>query len=110
MVHVMAAPTRNIPLAHTSFDAEDVVVATPNTSKLCDPATITSPPVLTVIKNADELVAGLVENRNVAPPSNDTGTIDGDADDDTEKSEASAIVGPAKSETEMVHDIAVPTR
>jgi len=57
-----------------------------------------------------ELTIGTAENVNVAPPFDVVREIEEELDDDTEKSDARPVLAPVKSETEMVQEIAAPTR
>ena len=53
---------------------------------------------------------GTVENVNVDPPFDDTGVIEAELVEETEKSEAKPVEAPLASETLTVQDIATPVR
>ncbi len=67
-------------------------------------------PTLAVTTNDDALVNGVAENVNVVPPFKDAIDIDAELLDETEKSEATAEVGPAAFETLITQAIGIPTR
>jgi len=46
----------------------------------------------------------------VEPPFEVVGIMDGELEEETEKSETRAVVAPETPETEMVHEIAPPSR
>ena len=60
--------------------------------------------------NDAELVRGVVENVNELPPFTVLGEMDGEAGEETVKSEAKQMIGPEASNGEIVQPIAVPTR
>ena len=108
MVHVIAVPTRSGDAAtHANVLA---VVGFPNATKLSDPPEIETPPTLTAMAKAVVMLAGVVENVNVAPPSDVVGVIDPVAVVVTAKSEATPVVAAPLLETVMVHEIKVPMR
>ena len=88
----------------------DAVVGLPYTRYVGVPPEMLTPPTFTVMPNIVLFTAGTVENVNIGPPFDATGTIDADAVDDTLKSDAMPVEAPALVDTLMVQLIAPPTR
>ncbi len=90
--------------------SRDEVVGFPKTTNERLPPTIVEPETATTIANAVELVAGIVENVKVAPPSRVEGVIFEAEDDDMLKSDAMPVVDPEVPETEILQLIAFKAR
>jgi len=89
---------------------DEEVVGVPYTINEGEPFVMETPPTATMTKYAALLAGGVVENVYVEPPFSVVGVMLAELEEETEKSDASPVVGPFALETLMVHEMGLPAR
>lgn len=109
IVHIIGRPKRegDVPMQARLDDSAGL----PYTTKFNAPFQITSfiNVVLTVIKNAEVIDSGVMENIKLDPPFRTSG-VEKASFDEMMKSDSKAVVGPVDPKTEIVQTIGKPMR